>query len=186
MARLLFGLLLLALPLAACGEGEEATTQRGAATAARSATEASPRPERQTGEQSVEAFGTEAAGQERAAILAAERSYLRALGKGDHAAACARLPDQVRASLRQLVTGRLKAKGCAAILPAVLAPAALALARAQAGGEVRKVRVEDEQAFVIFRAPGAKLWVLAMARQGGEWRPTTLVPSVLVPDLGAQ
>jgi len=44
--------------------------------------------------------------------------------------------------------------------------------------------VGDGQAFAIFRAPGAKLWVLPMRRQGGQWRPTTLLPSVLVPDLG--
>jgi len=171
--------LLLALLPAACGEeGDTTTTQTDPAPGA-----PSPRPERQTGEQSVEAFGREAKGPQREAILAAERGYLTALAEREHAAACAYLTDAVRASLRQLVVGGLKARGCPAILPEVLSPAAFALARAQAGGELRRVRVGDGQAFAIFRAPGAKLWVLPMRRQGGQWRPTTLLPSVLVPDL---
>jgi hypothetical protein len=74
-------------------------------------------------------------------------------------------------------------QGCAAILPKILSPTAPAVARAQAKGEVTKVRVEGGRAFVIFHAPGAKLYQMTMVRENGRWKTATVAAAVLVPDL---
>ena len=73
--------------------------------------------------------------------------------------------------------------GREAILPALLAPTAAQVARQQADGQVTKVRDEGDRAFVVFKAPGAKLYQQTMVREGGEWKVATVAASVLVPDL---
>jgi hypothetical protein len=43
------------------------------------------------------------------------------------------------------------------------------------------VGVRGDRAFVVFHAPGAKLFQLTMVREGGRWKTTTIAASVLVP-----
>jgi hypothetical protein len=57
------------------------------------------------------------------------------------------------------------------------------VARQQADGQITKVRVQGNRAFVVFRAPGAKLYVTGLVEEGGGWKATTVIPSVLVPEL---
>ncbi len=157
---------LLALLLAGCGGDSDQTSQTTA--------------QETSGEQSITGFGEESEAEERAAILAAERGYFTALGAEEFAEACDRLAESSRSSL-----GGLTGSGgnCAAALPRLLTPEAFALARQAAKGEVTAVRVDGEQAFVVYRAPGATLFVLPMVEEAGEWKPTSLTGSVLVPDL---
>lgn len=164
-------LLLAALFLAGCGGGD---SDGGGETTAETTT---------SGELSITEFGEESEGEERAAILAAERGYLTALGEKDFTAACERLAESARTSLGQLAGSGKGADNCAAVLPKLLSDEAFLLSRQAAQGEVTGVRVEDEQAFVVYRAPGAELFVLPMVEEDGEWRPTSLTGSVLVPDL---
>jgi hypothetical protein len=166
-------LLAAALCLASCGQGTEDTTS------ARQASHGHP----EEGEKSIERFGSEAAGSQRGAILAAEQGYLRALSGAEFGRACALLAAPVHESLAQLAAGA-KAKGCGALLPELLSPRAPASARAQAQGEVRQVRAGGGRAFVVFHAPGAKLFVFTLVREGGEWKGSAVGPSVLVPSLG--
>lgn len=175
--------LLVALSVLAAAIGVSACGGDGDSTASTSTQESNGQgAPRETGEQSVEKFGAEAGGSDRQQILAAEQAYLSALGDEDFATACAYLASQTQASVRQFVAPQLKAKGCAGILSKVLAPSAFAIARQQANGEITKVRIEADQAFVIFRAPGAKLYVFTMVEEDGEWKATTVTPSILVPD----
>ena len=197
--------LLTALAVAAggCGGGEEESTTSASNPAETSTTGASSNPatsggasphgqasdpgeQREPapgGEASIEGFGAEAEGSEREAVLAAFRGYLDALADEDYATACSRLSADVKRSLEQLAPGKLKRQGCAAILPRLLAPSAAAIAGEQAQGRITRVRVEDDRAFVVFEAPGARLYMLTMAREGGGWRATTVAASVLVPSL---
>lgn len=169
MARALVGCLLLAALLAVgCGGGsgssQEPTSRSG-------------------GEASIEEFGEEAGGAAREALLTSFEGYLRAIAAGDTAKACSRLSTTVHASLEQVAGRGLAGKGCAAVLSRLLAPTAGQVARAQANGEVTRVRVEGSRAFVIFHAPGAELYELAMLEQGGEWKAATVSAGILVPDL---
>jgi hypothetical protein len=131
------------------------------------------------GEEDVEEFGAEAEGPGKAAVLAAERSYLTALAAKSYDSACKGISRSVTASLAKLVQGG--GVGCAAILPNVLAPTTAMVARQQLDGRLVRVRVEGDLAFVIFKAPGARLWVMPMRRERGHWKATALVPTVLAP-----
>jgi hypothetical protein len=175
MKRLVACLLLAsaALCLIACGQSSEDSTVTG-----REASRSHPE-----GEKSIEEFGAEASGSQRKAILAAEQAYLKALSASDFERSCALLANQVHESLQQFAARAGEGDGCTAILPKLLSSAAPGTARSQAGGEVSKVRLEGDRAFVIFRAPGAKLYVFTMVREGGEWKASEVAASILVPAL---
>jgi hypothetical protein len=139
--------------------------------------------EHKGGEASIEEFGSEASGVEREAIEGAFSGYLKAVGAKDYPTACSHLSAAVQSSLEQLVVKQLKGKGCAAILPKLLSPTAPQTAREQAKGQIAKVRAQGDRGFVVFRAPGAKLYQQTMVREGGEWKVATVAASVLVPEL---
>ncbi len=140
-------------------------------------------PKQEGGEKSIEDFGSEAQGSSRQAVLTAEHGYLSALAAGAFDQACSLLSSNVQRSLEQLAGSQAKAQGCTAILPKLLSPSAPAVARQQAGGQITKVRVKGDRAFVVFRAPGAKLYMFALSREHGAWKVTTVASSVLVPSL---
>jgi hypothetical protein len=131
------------------------------------------------GEKEVEGFGSEAQGSAKGEVLGAERSYLGAIATKSYAQACARLAPAVTGSLQKLVKG--SGAGCGAILSKLLSPTTAPAARQQLQGEVVRVRVEGKQAFVIFHAPGARLWTLPLSNEGGGWKVATLAPTVLAP-----
>lgn len=166
------------LGLAACGGGSDSSTQ---STSESPRGETTAKSDYEGGEESIEKFGSEATGSDKGAILAAEQGYLNGLADGDYATACSYLARPTQQSLEQLVVKQLKAKGCAAILPKLLSPSAPAVARQQANGKITKIRVEGDQAFIIFHAPGAKLYVFTMAQEDGAWKATAVAASVLVP-----
>ncbi len=131
------------------------------------------------GEEILESFGAEAAASKRAALLGAFHGYLGAVGRRDYATACTYLLHRVKRSLEQLARkGRL---GCAVALPELLAPSAPAISRQQVAGTVTKVRVRGNLAFIVFHAPGARLYQLTLEREGTAWKETTVVASVLAP-----
>lgn len=207
----LLALLVLPLALAACGNGEEGEDATPPGQAEPETTRPAPgqneqpettrpdtpgesapesrrlpdegEPRRRGGEASIEDFGVEAEGSGRTAIVGAFRGYLSALVGENYATACSRLAGNVKRSLRQFAPPDVKRRGCAAILPRLLAPTAATIAREQAGGEITRVRIEGDEAFVVFRAPGAVLYQMPMAREDGEWKVTLVAASVLVPDL---
>lgn len=177
--RPLAALLLAALLLTAgCGGDGDGETTQGGTRSERRGGEGS-----RGGEKSIEEFGAEAGESEREAILAVFEGYLTAVAEDDAATACSHLSATVHESLKQLVARGEKNVKCAQVLPALLAPTAATIAREQADGEVTRVRVEGDRAFVVFRAPGAKLYMLGLVEEGGEWKATTVAASVLVPDL---
>jgi hypothetical protein len=178
--------LVVAIPIAGCGGGSDTASAPSDALSPK--TQQSQRQggraeESGGGEKSIEEFGEEAAGPERAAIEGAFTGYLDALAEEDPRTACSYLAARVRQSLERLVVERLKGKGCAAILPELLSGSAAVIAREQAQGEIAKVRVEGDRGFVVFHAPGAKLYQMTMVREGGEWKVANLGSSVLVPEL---
>jgi len=132
-------------------------------------------------EETVERYGSEARGSRAEAIVGAERGYLLALAKRDFGTACSYLVQSVTRSLVQTAPPQLRAKDCPLILPRFLRAAAFAAAREQAKAKIRRVRVEGNQAFVIFHAPGARLFVFGLQRERGAWKATTIAASILAP-----
>jgi hypothetical protein len=116
-------------------------------------------------------------------VTGVERAYLTALSKQDFAAACGLLAKAPRAQLQQLVQG--KKVGCSAILPRLLGAPAASTAHVFLEGDLRRVRISGGKAFVIFHAPGARLFLIGLVREGGRWRVGSLTPSVLAPSKGA-
>jgi hypothetical protein len=171
-------LLLVVLGIAGCGGGSSGSTQGATQAPAQSSAQEEP----QGGEASIEEFGEEAEGAERSEVLATFTGYLNALTHKDYATACAYLSHDVHESLDRFA-GKGPGAECASLLPALLSPTASQVARGQAEGTVRKVRVEGERGFVVFKAPGAKLYEMTMVREGGEWKVATVAASVLVPEL---
>lgn len=157
-------------------EGRGATAPRGGAAAPKRRSRPEP-----GGEHSIETYGREAAGSEREAVAGALHDYLDAIAGRDYGAACAHLATRVQRSLEQFAGGSLRRRGCPAILPKLLSPTAPAFARQQAGGSVTRVRVKGARAFVVYHAPGAKLYMMTMAREGGSWKAALLAGSILVP-----
>jgi hypothetical protein len=160
---------------AGCGGGDSTSSTAGGATTSAE--------DHKGGEASIEEFGSEAGGSEREQVLAVFRGYMGAVAARDYPTACSHLSASVQGSLEQLVTKAQRSKGCAEILPKLLAPTAAAIAREQANGRVTKVRVEGDHGFVVFHAPGAKLYQQTMVREGGEWKVATVAAAVLVPEL---
>jgi hypothetical protein len=176
-------LLLLALAAAGCGGGggDSTSTAQQAGSASGDSSPPQSRKPYQGGEKSIEEFGQEASGSQRSALLGAFHAYLGALAARDYASACGHLSVNVRRSLEQLLAKAKKGVGCPRVLPALLAPTAATIARQQDEGQITKVRVKGERAFVVFHAPGAKLYQLTMVREGGRWKVATVAASVLVP-----
>jgi hypothetical protein len=180
---------LVTIAAAGCGGGGGSSTQpssgQAEAPAAQDASSESTGAEGkghyQGGEKSIEDFGSEAEGASRAALLGAFHSYLNAVATEDNAAACSYLSVNVQRSLERLAGGQGKSPGCAQILSKLLSPTAPAISREQAEGGITKVRVEGDRAFVVFHAPGAKLYQMTMVRESGEWKVATVAASVLVP-----
>lgn len=133
------------------------------------------------GEKSIENYGGEATGSDRAALLGVFHGYLGALAAKDYAGACSHLSSLVRHSLKQLAGKAGRALSCPAILPRLLAPTAATISREQVDGRVTKVRTMGNRAFVVFHAPGAKLYQLTMTREGETWHAATVAAAVLVP-----
>ncbi len=170
----------VALTLVACGGGSDASSSEpaGAGETETAQAESGSPP---SAEEEVEAAGKEAEGSEADAITSAEQEYLTAIADEDYAKACSLISDGALKSLEASITRSAGSVDCAAILSKVLGAAAASAARDQAGGEIRKVRVVGDHALVIFRAPGARLYVFGLVNEDGNWRAATLISSVLAP-----
>jgi hypothetical protein len=164
-------LLTAVLCLSACGASTQGTSTEGGTTPGHF----------EGGEKSIEGFGTEASGETRAELLVAFHGYLGALAARDYAKACGYLGAAVKRSLERFTKPGSGLAGCAETLPGVLSPSAPTLSREQNEGEVKKVRVEGDRAFVVYHAPGAALYQLTMGRESGAWKAEYLGGSVLVP-----
>lgn len=131
-------------------------------------------------EKSIEGFGKEAAGVGRSAILEVERSYFGAISSKRYSVACSHLASSVKRSLVEL-GGAGRHAACPEALSLLLAPQASFAARREARGSIRRVRVDGSRAFVVFHAPGARLYQLPLFVEKGRWKVGLLTASVLAP-----
>jgi len=186
-ALLLLFLAFLPALLAGCGGGSATTSTGSSASASNQGPSngegaQAPQGAHEGGEASIEEFGQEAAGAERDAILAALDGYLEALAQKDYASACGHMAAELHQTLERLVP-KGPGHGCMQLLPRVLSAEAPEVAKGQLQGTVTKIRVEGPRGFVVFKAPGAKLYDMPMVEEGGRWKVAAAAAGVLVPEL---
>lgn len=134
------------------------------------------------GDNSIQEFGAESAGGERAQAAATAEAYFEARAAGRWAAACADLAAPIRKQIGAFA-GRAQGSGSAACPTAMRAltegapPAAL---RAAARIEVLSLRREGSRAFLIYRDGEDVPSQVPMAREGGEWKVAAIAGSPLI------
>jgi hypothetical protein len=135
------------------------------------------------GESEVEEFGSEAGGSESAAVLAAEQGYLAAIAHRNYDKACSLVSSSLKQQFDELVAtgGGGHHPTCQELLPHILAANASHVAALQLSGKVLRVRVNGNDGFVVFHAPGARLFAYPMTNDREGWRVGSITSSVLAP-----
>ena len=126
------------------------------------------------GDDSIQTYGTEVEGEDEEAIVTAMRSFFRAMATADYPAICSGLTSANREGLEQYLKVKKKQGSCETVLEEVLVTAAAPEARRAARGSVYQVRVENDNAFVLFTPAGGVASYFVMKRENGEWKSTGL------------
>lgn len=123
----------------------------------------------------IKNYGSEAGGAEKAAVVAAMRSFTRGLAARDYAKVCAGLLSKVRTAIERFAKlAHKRSEDCAAFLSDRATIQASAAAKA-ANGTVTSVRVGGGTAYVLFRpAGGDPLSYFTTENENGKWKATGL------------
>jgi hypothetical protein len=130
------------------------------------------------GDNSIQTFGEEAESSEEEEITTAMASFLRALANRNYPAICEGLSEANRGQLEQLA--KLKKEigsDCPSILKSLLV-GPTSEAQKAAEGTVYQVRVEGENAFVMFTPVGGTASYFVMKHDPDGWKSTTLSSGV--------
>jgi hypothetical protein len=134
------------------------------------------------GDNSVQEFGGEADTSERDAAAVALHNFLDARAEGNWAAACQYMSKSTVESFEKLAA-QAKQVGdtsCAGILEKLTNPAAKGAMKAEAEkANVGSLRIEGEQAFVIYTGIDGTVLVMPMANEGGDWKVASLAGTPL-------
>jgi hypothetical protein len=129
------------------------------------------------GDNSVQEFGAEADTSELDAAATALHNFLDARAAEDWAAACSFMSKSTTESLEKLAS---QAKGtgggsCAAVLKSITNTDAIDELRAEAEqADVGSLRVEGEQAFVIYTGLEGAVIAIPVANENGSWKVASL------------
>lgn len=128
------------------------------------------------GDNSVQEFGEEADPSEFDAAATALHNFLDARAEGNWAAACDYMAKGTTESIEKLAKG----SGCAGVLEKLIDPAARPAMKAEAEkADVRALRTEGEQAFLIYTGTEGTVLAMPMANEDGEWKVSALTGSPL-------
>lgn len=134
------------------------------------------------GDNSVQEFGQEADTAEFDAAAVALHNFLDARAESNWAAACQYMSSSVIESFEKLAA---QAKGvddtsCGAILEALTNPAAKQSMKEEAAkANVGSLRIEDEQAFVIYTGIDGTIMAMPMVNEDGTWKVGSLAGTPL-------
>jgi hypothetical protein len=176
----------VAVLLCACGGGEagggsdgptaprQASPQAGAKAAAPGV------PTSKGGDNSIQTWGVEGSGEERARLGGIVRAYLEARARGDWAEACARLAAEQRQAFARLTPrGRGNAACAEAMRKLANQVPAGAFVRESEIVDVLSLRVGGGRAFLIYTRPGGKVYATALIREAGAWKVVSVSPATL-------
>lgn len=134
------------------------------------------------GDNSVQEFGEEADDSEFEKAATALHNFLDARAEGNWAATCSYMSKSMIESFEKLAS---QAKGledtsCGGVLGKLINPAAKASIDAEAEkADVRSLRTEGEQAFVIYTGTEGTILAMPMANEDGEWKVASLAGTPL-------
>ena len=134
------------------------------------------------GDNSVQEFGAEADAPELDAAAVALHNFLDARAEGNWAAACKYMSKGVVESFEKLAeqAKQVEVTSCAGILEKITNPAAKASMKAEAEkANVGSLRIEGEQAFVIYTGIDGTVLAMPMANEGGDWKVASLAGTPL-------
>lgn len=134
------------------------------------------------GDNSVQEFGEEGDASELDAAAAVLHNFLDARAEGNWAAACGYMSKDMIESFEKLASQSKEGgdTSCGALLEKLVNPAAESVMKAEAEkADVRSLRTEGEQAFVIYTATKGTILAMPMANEGGEWKVASLAGTPL-------
>lgn len=133
------------------------------------------------GDNSVQEFGEESDETELEEAAATLHGYLVARAEEDWAAACAKLSESVEEQLQALASRSkgLKGEGCAAILGALTPKLPPSARRESTIVDAGSLRLEGDQAFLIYRGAEGKTYTVLMAPEDGAWKVGSLAATPL-------
>jgi hypothetical protein len=134
------------------------------------------------GDNSVQEFGGEADTSELDAAAAVLHNFLDARAEENWAAACDYMSKDMIESIKALAA-KAKVAGdnsCGGLLAKLTNPAAKqSLKEEAAQADVGSLRIEGEQAFVIYSGPHNVTFTMPMTNEGGAWKVTSLAATPL-------
>lgn len=133
------------------------------------------------GDNSVQEFGEEAGTSELDTAATTLHNFLDARAEGNWAAVCRYMAKSTIESFERLASRAKSADdSCGGILAAITNPAAQAAIRAEAEqADVGSLRIEGEQAFVIYTGAEGIVLAMPMANEGGTWKVASLAGTPL-------
>ncbi len=135
------------------------------------------------GDNSVQEFGEEADTEEFAAAAVALHNFLDARAEGNWAAACQYMSKSVIDSFGELASQAQQqgADGsCAEILEVLINPAAAQSMKEEAAkADVGSLRLDGEQAFVIYTGVDGEPLAMPVVSEGGDWKVTSIAGTPL-------
>jgi hypothetical protein len=126
------------------------------------------------GDNSIQTYGSEAAGADKAAVTTAMFAFFRALAAKQYDKICEMVSPKTRAGIEQFMKLQHKKGNCATVLEGLIgaSPGGTEEAKKAAEGSVGHVRIGEGNAFVLFTPKGGKPSYFVMKKEGGEWRAT--------------
>lgn len=134
------------------------------------------------GDNSVQEFGEEADTEEFDAAAVALHNFLDARAEGNWAAACEYMSKGVVESFKKLASQakQINDTSCGGFLEKLTNPAAKqAMKEEAAKANVGSLRIEDEQAFVIYTGIDGTVLAMPMADEDGDWKVASLAGTPL-------
>jgi hypothetical protein len=134
------------------------------------------------GDNSVQEFGEEADSEEFDEAAVALHNFLDARAEGNWAAACQYMSKAVTESFEKLAARAKKIDdtSCGGVLEKLTNPGAAQLMKEEAAkANVGSLRIEDEQAFVIYTGIDDMVLAMPMANEDGDWKVASLAGTPL-------
>ncbi|HZO07238.1 MAG TPA: hypothetical protein VFB52_12695 [Solirubrobacterales bacterium] len=127
------------------------------------------------GDNSVPRFGTEASAAQRRVASAVVAGYLKAIAAKDYVAQC-RYLDRVSVEQLEAFAGLRPGKGGCGPILGELRVSASGVQAGEMAAPVASLRVKGTRGFALYHGKGGVDYVMPLAREGGEWKVTSMFP----------